>query len=210
MQAIAVNKIFAIFHSKDPLPRTELQYINNFTLLVSIVLSAQATDISVNKATSELFKLYNTPSSIMNLGIEGLKNYIKSIGLYNVKAKNIIALCKILIEKYASKVPDRFEQLITLPGVGRKTANVLLNCAYNQPTIAVDTHVYRVAKRIGLAHSNNPEGVEQELISIVPDKWALNAHHWLILHGRYICKARNPLCFTCPIKDYCQYFKRLQ
>ncbi|MGI4776211.1 MAG: endonuclease III [Janthinobacterium lividum] len=210
MQAELVNEIFKIFNSKDPAPRTELNYISNFTLLVSIVLSAQATDVSVNKATSELFKLYYTPETIIELGEEGLKKYIKSIGLYNAKAKNILALCKILISEYNSEVPSSFEQLVALPGVGRKTANVLLNCAYNYPTIAVDTHVYRVARRVGLAAGSTPKEVEEELLGIVPDKWALNAHHWLILHGRYICKAQKPLCLSCPIKDYCQYFRALE
>lgn len=207
MQTKIVDKIFQVFSSLDPAPKTELKYDNIFTLLVSIVLSAQATDISVNKATKELFIHYDTPKKILDLGEENLKNYIRIIGLYNAKAKNIIALCKILITDFNSQVPNSFEELIKLPGVGRKTANVLLNCAYGVPTVAVDTHVFRVSKRLGLALGNTPDKVEAELLEIIPEKWLKNAHHWLILHGRYICKARQPLCSICPVRDYCNYYK---
>lgn len=208
MQTKTVNKIFEIFQEIDPSPRTELKYQNHFTLLVAIVLSAQATDVSVNKATKELFITHDTPEKILELGIEKLISYIRIIGLYNAKAKNIIALCKMLIDKYDSQVPNTFDELIKLPGVGRKTANVLLNCAFDIATLAVDTHVFRVAKRIGLASANTPEKVEQELLNIVPDKYLLNAHHWLILHGRYICKARTPDCHRCPINLYCSYYNK--
>ena len=209
MQTKTADKIFEIFSSTDPEPKTELKYENIFTLLVSVVLSAQATDVSVNKATEKLFAGYDTPEKIFGLGEEGLKKYIKTIGLYNAKAKNIIALCKVLISEYNSEVPDSFDELIKLPGVGRKTANVLLNCALNLPTIAVDTHVFRVSKRLGLAHANTPDKVEQELLAIVPTKWLKNAHHWLVLHGRYICKARQPMCSSCKVHDYCEYYKSL-
>jgi endonuclease-3 len=209
MQPDTVNKIFEIFSANITAPRTELTYGNHFTLLVAIVLSAQATDISVNKATKELFIHYDTPQKILDLGEESLKGHIRSIGLYNAKAKNIIALCKMLITEHDSKVPDNFDKLIKLPGVGRKTANVLLNCAFNVPTIAVDTHVFRVAKRIGLAKGNTPEKVEHELVKNTPEKWSLSAHHWLILHGRYVCKARKPLCEICLVKDYCEYYKNI-
>ena len=208
MQTKTVDKIFEIFQAKDPTPRTELQYKNNFTLLVAIVLSAQATDVSVNKATTELFITHDTPEKILELGIDKLKDYIRIIGLYNAKAKNVIALCGMLVDKYDSQVPSTFDELIKLPGVGRKTANVLLNCAYDVPTLAVDTHVFRVTKRIGLANANTPEKVEQELLKIVPDKYLLNAHHWLILHGRYICKARTPECHRCPVSTYCSYYSK--
>ena len=207
MQTKTVDKIFEVFESLDPVPQTELKYENIFTLLVSVVLSAQATDISVNKATKELFACYDTPELIFGLGEENLKKYIRTIGLYNTKAKNIIALCRVLIADYNSEVPNNFEELIKLPGVGRKTANVVLNCAHGLPTVAVDTHVFRVSKRLGLASGNNPDKVENELLKIIPTKWLKNAHHWLILHGRYICKARKPLCSVCPVRDYCKYYK---
>ena len=207
MQIKTVNEIFETFNSLDPTPKTELKHENIFTLLVSIVLSAQATDVSVNKATEKLFAHYDSPEKILSLGEEGLKEYIKVIGLYNAKAKNIIALCQILISDYNSKVPDNFDELIKLPGVGRKTANVLLNCAHDLPTVAVDTHVFRVSKRLGLACGNSPDKVEQELLDVIPTKWLKNAHHWLVLHGRYVCKARQPLCENCPVNDYCEYYK---
>lgn len=200
-----VDEIFKIFSKKNPTPRTELNFINNFTLTVAVILSAQATDISVNKATSELFKTHQTPKAVFDLGVVELKKYIKSIGLYNAKAKNIIALCRILIDKYNSRIPDNFEDLIKLPGIGRKTANVILNCAFGKPTIAVDTHVFRVAHRIGLSNSKTPEKVENDLLRVIPEIWLLYAHHWLILHGRYICKARTPLCKECNIAEYCDY-----
>ncbi|WP_341787482.1 endonuclease III [Rickettsia endosymbiont of Cantharis rufa] len=206
MQAQIVNKIFEIFRKHNTNPKTELIYKNDFTLLVAVILSAQATDISVNLATKSLFKIYDTPEKILELGEERLKKYIKSIGLFNSKAKNIIALCKILINDYQASVPNNFKDLIKLPGVGRKTANVVLNCLFGMPTMAVDTHVFRVSKRIGFAKGGAPEIVEKELLQIIDEKWLIHAHHWLILHGRYICKARKPDCNICPIKEYCEYY----
>lgn len=199
------NKIFTIFSASCKEPKTELQYVNNFTLTVAVILSAQATDISVNKATSELFKTHTTPEDFLALRDEGLKKYIKIIGLYNAKAKNIIALSEILVDKYNSNIPNKFEDLIKLPGVGRKTANVILNCAFGLPTIAVDTHVARVAHRLGLTCETNPDKIERDLLHNIPAKWLKNAHNWLVLHGRYICKARKPECGKCPIYDLCDY-----
>ncbi|MDN3030849.1 MULTISPECIES: endonuclease III [Rickettsieae] len=206
MQAQIVDKIFEILSQNNSNPRTELEYVNNFTLLIAVVLSAQATDISVNKATRFLFKEYNTPEKILELGEEGLKNYIRSIGLFITKAKNIVALSRILIDKYDSKVPNNFDELIKLPGVGRKTANVVLNCLFGKSTMAVDTHVFRVSRRLGLASSDTPQKVEFELVEIIDAKWLQYAHHWLILLGRYICKARVPNCSVCPVKEYCEYY----
>lgn len=206
MQAQIVDKIFEILSQNNPTPRTELEYVNNFTLLVAVILSAQATDVSVNKATRLLFVKYNTPEKILELGEEGVRTYIRSIGLFITKAKNIVALCRILIDKYDSKVPNNFDDLIKLPGVGRKTANVLLNCLFGKSTIAVDTHVFRVSKRLGLANSNTPKKVELELVKVIDKKWLQHAHHWLILLGRYICKARVPNCPACPVKEYCEYY----
>ena len=202
-----IEKIFQIFSSAVPKPKTELEYSNNFTLTIAVILSAQATDISVNKATKKLFEQYDTPHKIFLLGEANLKTYIKTIGLYNSKAKNIIALCEILINKYNSIIPDEFEELIKLPGIGRKTANVILNCAFAKPTMAVDTHVFRVAHRIGLSIGSSPEKVEKDLLKKIPEKWLLHAHHWLILHGRYVCKARTPICSRCSISAYCSYYK---
>lgn len=201
-----INKIFQEFSKLDPEPKTELNYTNNFTLAIAVILSAQATDISVNKATGELFKFYNTPKKMLELGEIRLKEYIKTIGLFNAKAKNVIALCQILIDKYNSILPDNFEDLVKLPGIGRKTANVILNCAFGHKTIAVDTHVFRVANRIGLANAKTPEKVEVQLLKNIPEQWLTYAHHWLILHGRYICKARKPNCQACIINSYCQYY----
>ena len=209
MQTEIINKIFEILSFKNPNPRTELSFKNNFTLLVAVILSAQATDVSVNKATAELFITYDDPAKMLLLGEENLKHYIKKVGLYNTKAKNIIALCRILLDKYDGAIPGDFTSLVSLPGVGRKTANVVLNCAFGQHTLAVDTHVYRVARRIGLSNGQTPEQVERDLISSIPAEWLYNAHHYLILHGRYICKARNPDCMICPIKQYCNYYQNL-
>ncbi|ADE30302.1 endonuclease III [Rickettsia prowazekii] len=206
MQAQIMNKIFEIFSKNNPKPQTELIYKNDFTLLVAVILSARATDISVNLATKHLFETYNTPEKFLELGEEGLKKYIKSIGLFNSKAKNIIALCQILIKNYQTSIPNNFKELVKLPGVGRKTANVVLNCLFAMPTMAVDTHVFRVSKRIGLAKGNTAAIVEKELLQIIDEKWLTYAHHWLILHGRYICKARKPGCNICPIKEYCEYY----
>jgi endonuclease-3 len=203
-----IEKIFQIFSAANPIPKTELEYTNNFTLAIAVILSAQATDISVNKVTKNLFKQFDTPQKILSLGVDNLKAYIKTIGLYNSKAKNIIALCEILIDKYNSIIPDQFEELIKLPGIGRKTANVILNCAFAKPTMAVDTHVFRVAHRIGLSVSSSPEKVEKDLLKKIPSKWLFYAHHWLILHGRYVCKARTPICVECSISAYCSYYKK--
>ncbi|TSJ81254.1 MAG: endonuclease III [Candidatus Cardinium sp.] len=209
MEKRIVDKIFEILSHKNQNPTTELVYKNEFTLLVAVILSAQATDIAVNIATKPLFEWCDTPEKMVRLGEEGLKKYIRSIGLFNNKAKNIISLCTLLINQYNSRIPNSFKALLELPGVGRKTANVILNCLFNEPTIAVDTHVFRVAKRIGLAKGMTPEKVESELLEIIDQKWLRYAHHWLILHGRYICKARNPNCTICPIKGYCSYYKEL-
>ena len=208
MQPKQIDHIFQIFSKQNPDPKTELKYNNNFTLAVAVILSAQATDVSVNKATKELFISHNTPQQMLNLGEDGLKTYIKTIGLYNTKAKNIIALCSILIDKYNSEIPSKFEQLIKLPGIGRKTANVILNCTFGKLTMAVDTHVYRVSHRIGFSAGNTPEKVEKDLLKNIPKKWMKHAHHWLILHGRYICKARKPLCLECLIAKHCEYYNK--
>lgn len=205
MNQVKIEEIFNIFSKNNPEPKTELNYINNFTLAVAVVLSAQATDISVNKATKELFTYYNTPEKMIKLGEDGLKKYIKSIGLFNSKAKNVISMCIELINKHNSKIPENFEALIKLPGIGRKTANVILNCAFKHNTIAVDTHVFRVANRIGISKGHTPIIVEKDLLKNIPGKWLTYAHHWLILHGRYICKARKPLCDSCSINKYCDY-----
>ncbi|MFK7974184.1 MAG: endonuclease III [Rickettsiaceae bacterium] len=200
------NKIFEILSKDNPTPKTELNYTNNFTLAVAVILSAQATDISVNKATKELFATYDTAKKMLTLGEKKLKTYISTIGLYNSKANYIIELCKILIGKHNGLIPDNFVELIKLPGIGRKTANVILNCAFHKPTIAVDTHVFRVANRIGLSSGKNVDKVEKELLKNIPKKWLFYAHHWLILHGRYVCKARTPLCTKCRLSIYCQYY----
>jgi len=199
-----VIEIFKIFQDQQPQPQTELVYSNNYTLLVAVMLSAQATDISVNKATQNLFKIVDNPQKMLEIGEEQLKKYISTIGLFNGKASNIIKMSKILIEKFNGQVPKNFEQLNSLPGVGRKTANVVLNCAFGIPTIAVDTHVFRVANRLGLANENNEEKTEKALLKIIPKKFLPHAHHWLILHGRYICKARKPDCQNCQIAKFCQ------
>jgi len=205
IQRVNVEAIFSQFAKNNPEPKTELLFTNDFTLLVAIVLSAQATDASVNKATAPLFKTIDTPEKMKKLGEAKLKSYIKTIGLFNAKAKNVIALSDILIERFGGKVPHTREELMSLPGVGRKTANVWLNCARGEHTIGVDTHVFRVANRIGLCKTSNPEATETCLEKVVPAKWKKHAHHWLILHGRYICKARRPECYHCIIVDYCQY-----
>ena len=207
MNSKTINQIFQIFSKNNPTPKTELEFTNNFTLSVAVILSAQATDISVNKATKNFFPSYGTPEKILSLGEDGLKKYIKTIGLYNSKAKNVIALCKILIDKYNSNIPSEFDELIKLPGIGRKTANVILNCAFGKPTMAVDTHVHRVSNRIGFSSSNTPEKVERGLLKKIPNKWLNHGHHWLILHGRYTCKARKPQCSECQITEYCKYYR---
>ena len=196
--------IYARLKQTNPKPTTELKYRTPYELLVSVVLSAQATDVGVNKATALLFPVANTPAAILALGEAGLKRYIKTIGLYNNKAKNVLAVAKILVEQHGSEVPRDRESLEALPGVGRKTANVILNTAFGEPTIAVDTHIFRVANRTGLAPGKNVREVEEKLLKFTPDKYKKDAHHWLILHGRYVCKARRPECWRCVIRDLCE------
>lgn len=200
-----VRKIFLRFQAHNPKPTTELTYQNPFELLVAVILSAQATDKSVNKATAILFPMANTPEKILQLGLSGLEKYVKTIGLYRNKAKNIIATCRILIDQYHSRVPKDREALESLPGVGRKTANVILNTCFGEPVIAVDTHILRVANRIGLVKAETPLKVEQALMKVVPKAFIHDAHHWLILHGRYVCVARKPKCPVCIIRDLCEY-----
>lgn len=199
-----VSEIFKIWQNLQPQPQTELVYTNNYTLLVAVILSAQATDISVNKVTQSLFKIVDNPQKMLEIGEEQLKKYISTIGLFNGKASNIIKMSKILIEKFNGQIPQNFEQLNSLPGVGRKTANVVLNCAFGIPTIAVDTHVFRVANRLGLVSEINEEKTEKALLKIIPKDFLQYAHHWLILHGRYVCKARKPDCQNCQIAKFCQ------
>ena len=205
MDARKRRRIFERLQAANPKPTTELHYRSPFELLVAVILSAQATDKGVNKATEKLFKVANTPQAILKLGEQGLKNYIKTIGLFNGKAKNIMATCRLLVETHKGKVPDTREALEALPGVGRKTANVILNTAFGQATIAVDTHIFRVANRIGLAAAKTPLAVEKQLLANVPKAYLHDAHHWLILHGRYVCTARKPRCQTCIIRDLCEY-----
>jgi endonuclease-3 len=197
--------IFERLREANPAPRTELHYQSPFELLVAVILSAQATDKSVNKATAGLFRAANTPAGILALDVAGLSPHIKSIGLYNSKAKNIIATCRLLIERHGGAVPKTREELERLPGVGRKTANVILNTAFGEATIAVDTHIFRVANRTGLATGKTVRAVEDKLLKFVPPEFRHDAHHWLILHGRYVCKARNPACPACSIADLCEY-----
>lgn len=200
--------IFSTLRRLDPNPETELRYESPFELLVSVILSAQATDVSVNKATKKLYAHANTPEAILKLGVRGLKSYIKTIGLYNSKAENIIRTCRILVDEHGSEVPRSRDALEKLPGVGRKTANVILNTAFGEPTIAVDTHIFRVANRTGIAPGKTPLEVEKRLLRLTPEEFRKDAHHWLILHGRYICKARRPLCSECPIFEWCEYPKK--
>jgi endonuclease-3 len=197
--------LFERLKAANPAPATELRYTTPFELLVAVILSAQATDIGVNKATAKLFPLANTPQAIADLGLRGLKRYVKSIGLYNTKAANIIKTCQLLIERHGGEVPCTRAELEALPGVGRKTANVILNTAFGEPTIAVDTHIFRVANRTGLAPGKNVRVVEDRLHRVVPTEFRHDAHHWLILHGRYTCTARRPRCGTCVIHDLCEY-----
>ena len=199
-----INEIFKIFSDKNPEPKTELNYYNNFTLLVAVVLSSQATDIGVNKATNSLFKIISTPKDVLNLGEKKLKDHVKTIGLFNSKSKNIVALSKIINEKHQGLVPNKFEDLVKLPGVGKKTANVVLNCAFGKKTIAVDTHVFRVSNRIGLVNEKTIDKTAKKILKKVPPIWQLYAHHWLILHGRYICTARKAKCNECLIENICK------
>jgi endonuclease-3 len=201
--------IYSTLRERIPAPTTELNYENPFELLIAVILSAQATDISVNKATDKLYPTACTPEAIRALGVDGLKPYIRTIGLFNSKAENIIKTCRILIEKHGSEVPRSRDDLEALPGVGRKTANVVLNTAFGEPTIAVDTHIFRVSNRTGLANGKTPLEVEKRLTKMTPDEFKLDAHHWLILHGRYVCKARTPLCGECPIIEWCEYKKKV-
>jgi endonuclease-3 len=201
--------IYSTLRERMPAPTTELNYENPFELMIAVILSAQATDISVNKATDRLYPVARTPQAILALGVEGLKPYIRTIGLYNSKAENIIKTCRIVIEKHRGEVPRSREELEALPGVGRKTANVILNTAFGEPTIAVDTHIFRVSNRTGLAKGKTPLEVEKRLTKMTPDEFKLDAHHWLILHGRYVCKARTPLCGECPIIEWCEYNKKV-
>jgi len=205
LSAEEVRELFSRLAEHDPDPTTELEYSTPFELLVAVILSAQATDVGVNKATRRLFPVANTPQAILGLGEEGLKRYISTIGLYNAKAANIIATCRILLEKHGGEVPRDRAALEALPGVGRKTANVVLNTAFGEPTIAVDTHIFRVANRTGLAPGKDVREVEEGLLRVVPPEFLQDAHHWLILHGRYTCKARRPECPRCPIRDLCRF-----
>jgi len=205
LNAARRRKIYERFARANPAPATELVYSTPFELLVAVVLSAQATDVSVNKATTKLFAQANTPAAILALGEDGLKSYIKTIGLFNSKAKNLLKTCAALVAEHGGQVPREREALEALPGVGRKTANVILNTAFGQPTIAVDTHIFRVANRTGLAPGPNVRAVEDALVRATPDEFKHHAHHWLILHGRYVCKARKPDCARCFIADLCEY-----
>ena len=207
MNAQARETFFRRLQTIDPEPKTELEYSTPFELLVAVMLSAQATDVGVNKATRKLFPVANTPESMLELGEAGLKRYIRTIGLYNSKAKNILATCRILLDEHGGQVPDERAALEALPGVGRKTANVVLNVAFGQPTMAVDTHIFRVSNRTGLAPGKTPLAVEKALLKRVPSEFLLHAHHWLILHGRYTCKARTPLCDACVVADLCDQQK---
>ncbi len=199
------HQIFSRWREDNPFPTTELEYTTPFELLIAVILSAQATDVGVNKATRKLYPIANTPEAILELGLEGLKSYVKTIGLYNAKAENIIKTCQILIDQYDSQVPDTREALEALPGVGRKTANVVLNTAFRQPTMAVDTHIFRVANRTRIAPGKNVLEVEKKLLKFIPKEFLMDAHHWMILHGRYVCTARKPKCGSCMIEDLCEY-----
>jgi endonuclease-3 len=205
MNIKTIDSFFSRLAAVEPAPKGELHYKNAFTLLVAVVLSAQATDVGVNKATAALFEAADTPEAMLALGEERLRDFIKTIGLFNSKAKNVIALSRLLIERHQSQVPTELAALTALPGVGRKTANVVLNIAFGHPTIAVDTHIFRLANRTGMAPGKTVEAVEALLEKRVPERWKLHAHHWLILHGRYICKARKPECFRCPVVDLCEF-----
>jgi endonuclease-3 len=205
MNATRRRQIFERLRARDPHPRSELVYATPFELLVAVVLSAQATDRSVNQATARLFAVANTPAAMVTLGVDGLIPYVQTIGLYRNKAKNIVALSALLLRDHGGAVPANREALESLPGVGRKTANVVLNVAFGEPTIAVDTHVFRVANRTGLAPGKDPEEVERKLLKFVPEEFRLHAHHWLILHGRYTCVARSPRCGDCCISDLCEF-----
>ncbi len=203
------DQFFARLHAKNPEPKTELNYHNHYTLLVAVTLSAQATDKGVNKATADLFSKVDSPQQMVALGLEGLTSHIKTIGLYKSKAKHVMAMSEILLHTHQGQVPNNREALEKLPGVGRKTANVVLNVAFGMPTMAVDTHIFRVSNRTGLAKGKNVLAVEQALLKNIPEKWLNYAHHWLILHGRYVCKARKPLCEECALTDLCEFHQNM-
>lgn len=203
MKKADIHEFFRRLQAIEPEPKSDLEYTNAYTLLVAVVLSAQATDEGVNRATKDLFKIADTPEKMVNLGLEGIRDFIKTIGLFNTKAKNVLALSEILIARHNSAVPGTREELVALPGVGRKTANVVLNIIFKQPTMAVDTHIFRVCNRLGMAPGKTPDQVEAKLEKVVPQDFAMHAHHWLILHGRYTCKARRPLCEQCVVADLC-------
>jgi endonuclease-3 len=205
MNNVKRQEMFERFRAANPKPETELEYTSPFELLIAVLLSAQATDVGVNKATRKLYPVANTPQAILDLGEEELKTYIQTIGLYKTKAKNVIATCRMLVEQHGGEVPRDRESLEALPGVGRKTANVVMNTAFGEPTMAVDTHIFRVANRTGLAPGKNVDIVEQKLLKFVPKEFLQDAHHWLILHGRYTCKARKPECWNCMQADLCDY-----
>lgn len=205
MKPAAVQEFFRRLSAANPEPKSELEYVNPYTLLVAVVLSAQATDVGVNKATGPLFRIVTTPQQMVDLGEERLRGFIKTIGLFNTKAKNVIKLSEILVARHGGEVPRDREALETLPGVGRKTANVVLNVAFGEETIAVDTHIFRVGNRTGLAPGKTPDAVEAKLLKAVPKAYRRHAHHWLILHGRYVCKARKPDCLVCPVSDLCGF-----
>ncbi|QCB45763.1 endonuclease III [Hydrogenophaga sp. PAMC20947] len=200
-----IEAFFATLKAANPEPRTELEYSSNFELLAAVLLSAQATDVGVNKATRKLYPVANTPQQILDLGLEGLESFIKTIGLYHSKAKHLMAACRILVDQHGGVVPDTREALEALPGVGRKTANVVLNVAFGQPTMAVDTHIFRVGNRTGLGKGSTPLAVEKQLMKRIPAEYAVDSHHWLILHGRYVCQARKPLCYQCAVSAYCDF-----
>ena len=205
MKPAAIEAFFATLKAANPTPQTELEYTSVFELLAAVLLSAQATDVGVNKATRKLFPVANTPQKMLDLGLEGLEGYIKTIGLYRSKARHLMETCRILVEQHGGEVPGTREALEALPGVGRKTANVVLNVAFGQPTMAVDTHIFRVSNRTGLAPGKTPLAVEQQLLKRVPADYAVDSHHWLILLGRYVCQARKPLCHQCAVAAYCDY-----
>lgn len=210
MNRVKRTAIFSRLRAENPEPTTELEFKSTFELLIAVVLSAQATDVSVNKATRKLYAVANTPETILALGVEGLKPFIKTIGLFNTKAENVIKTCQALVENHQSIVPDNREALEALPGVGRKTANVVLNTAFRQPAMAVDTHIFRVSNRTGIAPGKNVLEVEKRLLRLVPTEFLLDAHHWLILHGRYVCTARKPRCGACTIYDLCEFRQKTE
>lgn len=210
MNKVKRTEMFTRWRNDNPNPTTELKFANSFELLISVILSAQATDVSVNKATEKLYAVANTPETILALGVPGLKKYIKTIGLFNTKAENVIKTCKILIEQHGSEVPQTREELEALPGVGRKTANVILNTAFRQIAMAVDTHIFRVSNRTGIAPGKNVLEVEKRLLRLVPEEFLLDAHHWLILHGRYVCVARKPRCGACMVEDLCEFKQKTE